>query len=185
MACKVRAQSSTVRERGPMVSMDHMPGLRPCRLTRPQVGLRPTTPHQAAGPRTEPPVSSPREVAHMQAAVAPPEPLLEPPGKRSRSQGVRAVANAWDKLVVPNSVMLSLPRRMAPADFSLAITVAYSSGTKSLKMGVPQVVRMPAVLSWSLIATGTPCNGPRYAPRASSRSDARAASIAWSRHTVK
>ena len=168
-----------------MVSMDHMPGLRPCRLTRPQVGLRPTNPHQAAGPRTEPPVSSPREVAHRKAAVAPPEPLLEPPVNRSRSQGLRAVSNAWDKLVVPNSVILSLPRRMAPAAFSLAITVASSSGTTSLKMGVPQVVRMPAVLSWSLTATGTPCKGPRYAPRASSRSDARAASTAWSRQTVK
>jgi hypothetical protein len=33
------------------------------------VGLRPTNPHQAAGPRTEPPVSSPREVAHMKAAL--------------------------------------------------------------------------------------------------------------------
>ena len=30
----------------------------------------------------------------MKAAVAPPEPLLEPPVNRSRSQGLRAVANA-------------------------------------------------------------------------------------------
>src|SRR4029450_781458 len=120
MACRVRAQSSTVRERGPMVSMDHRQGRSPCRLTRPQVGLRPTNPHQAAGPRTEPPVSSPREVAHMKAAVAPPEPLLEPPVNRSRSQGFRAVSRAWDKLVVPNSVILSLPRRMAPADLGLS-----------------------------------------------------------------
>src|SRR5919201_151368 len=100
MACRVRAQSSTVRARGPMVSIDHMPGLRPCRLTRPQVGLRPTTPHQAAGPRTEPPVSSPREVAHRKAAVAPPEPLLEPPVYRSRSHGLRGTLNWCEKPVV-------------------------------------------------------------------------------------
>src|SRR5262245_62372831 len=104
-----------------MVSMDHMPGLRPYRLTRPQVGLRPTNPPQAAGPRTEPPVSSPREVAHVKAAVAPPEPLLEPPVNRSRSQGLRAVSKAWDKLVVPKSVILSLPRRMAHAEFRLSL----------------------------------------------------------------
>src|SRR5262245_7613903 len=138
MACRVRAQSSTVRERGPMVSMDRMAGRRPCRLTRPQEALRATAPRQAAGPRTDPRVSAPREVAHRKAAVAPPEPLLEPPVKRSRSQGFRAVANAWDKLVVPNSVILSLPRRMAPADFNSPITVASSPRTKSLRMGVPQ-----------------------------------------------
>ena len=67
--------------------------------------------------------------------MAPPEPLLEPPVNRSRSQGFRAVSNAWDKLVVPNSVILSLPRRMAPADFSLAITVASSSGTNIVENG--------------------------------------------------
>ena len=54
----------------------------------------------------------------MKAAVAPPEPLLEPPVHRSRSQGLRAVSNAWDKLVVPNSVILSLPRRMGTGSVS-------------------------------------------------------------------
>ena len=69
----------TMRVMGPIWSMDQTPGITPYRLTRPQVGLRPTKPHQVAGNRTEPPVSSPRDDAHRKAAVAAPEPLLEPP----------------------------------------------------------------------------------------------------------
>jgi hypothetical protein len=130
--------------------MDPRPDRRPCRLTRPQVGRSPTTPPQAA--------------------VTPPAPLLAPPVHRSRSQGFRAGSNAWDKRVVPNAVILRLPRSTAPAAFSLAITVASSAGTPSLNMGGPQVVRMPAVLSWALTATGTPGQGPRYAPRARTNS---------------
>ena len=48
----------------------------------------PVMPQHAAGMRMEPPVSSPKEVAQRQAAVAAPEPLLEVPGFRSRSQGL-------------------------------------------------------------------------------------------------
>src|SRR3977135_3529678 len=52
----------------------------PSRGHSPQVVLRPTTPLSAAGTRTEPPVSEPTENAHMPAACATAEPLLEPPG---------------------------------------------------------------------------------------------------------
>jgi hypothetical protein len=62
-----------------MASIDQTPGITPYRLTLPQVGLMPTKPHHAAGKRTEPPVSSPSEVAHRNPAVAAPDPLLEPP----------------------------------------------------------------------------------------------------------
>ena len=133
-------------------------------LTRPQVGLRPTNPHQAAGPRTEPPVSSPREVAHRKAAVAPPEPLLEPPVNRSRSQGLRAVSNAWDKLVVPNSVILSLLQENGPRRFQLGDHRGVFIGNNIVEMGVPQVVRMPAVLSWSLTATERRVKDPGIRP---------------------
>ena len=89
MASRVMAQSDTVREMGPAVSIDHAAACIPYRLTRPQVGRMPTRPQKVAGPRMDPPVSSPREVAHRKAAVAAPEPLLEVPGLRSRSQGLR------------------------------------------------------------------------------------------------
>ena len=65
----------------------------PYRLTRPQVGLIPANPHHDAGNRTDPPVSSPKDAAHRKAAVAAPEPLLEPPVERLRSQGFRGGSN--------------------------------------------------------------------------------------------
>ena len=83
------AASSTVRAIGPTVSNDHASGVTPRRLTRPSVGLSPTTPQAPAGMRIEPPVSVPSETAHRPAASAAPLPPLEPPGLRSRSQGLR------------------------------------------------------------------------------------------------
>ena len=79
MAPRVIAASYTVLEIGPTVSILQTPRITPYRLTRPQLGRMPTSPHQVAGNRIEPPVSSPNDVAHRKAAVAAPEPLLEPP----------------------------------------------------------------------------------------------------------
>ena len=52
-------------------------------------GPQAARPHQAAGRRIEPPVSSHNDVAHRKAAVADPEPALDPPVNRSRSHGLR------------------------------------------------------------------------------------------------
>ena len=62
MASKVRAASATVALSGPMSSRLGDSGNTPAAGTRPRVGFRPTTPHQAAGLRIEPPVSVPIEV---------------------------------------------------------------------------------------------------------------------------
>src|SRR5919106_3374486 len=146
MAPKVIAQSKTVRERGPTVSMDQEAPNTPYRLTLPQLGRMPTSPQKAAGPRMEPPVSSPREVEHRKAAVAAPEPLLEVPGLRDRSQGLRGRPYGWWKASpLAYSLMFSLPSNTAPAFFKLAITVASSWGIKSLWMVEPLVVRIPRV----------------------------------------
>lgn len=51
----------------------------PRRLTRPWVGLRPTTPQSAAGLRIEPPVSVPIAPKQSPAATAAPAPLDDPP----------------------------------------------------------------------------------------------------------
>ena len=161
MVPKVMAASDTVREMGPIVSMDHVPRMRPYRLTRPQLGLRPTRPLQLAGPLMEPPVSSPREVAQRKAPAAAAEPLLDPPVYMSRFQGLRALPNRWSEPVMANSDMLVLPRRIAPALFRLAMAVASSVGTKSARMREPPVVRIPLVHIWSFTATGRPCMGPR------------------------
>jgi hypothetical protein len=76
-----RAASATVRVSGPRWSSDHDSGIAPARLTRPYVGLRPTTPQQAAGSRMEPPVSLPSAPSAKPAATAAAEPLLEPPAQ--------------------------------------------------------------------------------------------------------
>ena len=94
MALKVMAQSSTVRAIGPKASIDQPPAKTPKRLINPQVGRSPTMPHQDAGERIDPPVSSPKAVAHRRAAAAAADPLLEPPVERSRFHGFRAAGKA-------------------------------------------------------------------------------------------
>src|SRR5260370_7391217 len=59
----------------------------PARLTRPKVGFSPTVPHKAAGMRIDPPVSEPIATGTIRAATTAPDPPLEPPGTRLRSQG--------------------------------------------------------------------------------------------------
>jgi len=81
--------SSTVRPSGPVWSSVELSALTPLRLTRPNVGLWPVTPHNAAGMRIEPPVSVPRPAATTPAAMAAPVPPLEPPGMRSSDHGLR------------------------------------------------------------------------------------------------
>ena len=48
-------------------------------------------PHSEAGFLTEPAASVPTVAMHMPAATATADPLLEPPGIRSRSQGLQGV----------------------------------------------------------------------------------------------
>ena len=50
---------------------------------RPKVGLRPVTPHIAAGIRTEPPVSPPKAPSAVRDTTATPEPPEEPPMARA------------------------------------------------------------------------------------------------------
>src|SRR4030095_16347891 len=50
-------------------------------LIRPVVTFSPTTPHHAAGSRTEPPVSVPIATGARPAATATPEPLDDAPGR--------------------------------------------------------------------------------------------------------
>jgi hypothetical protein len=58
-------------------------GTTPARLTSPTLGLIPTIPFALAGQTMEPSVSVPREATHNAAAVAIPEPELDPQGLRS------------------------------------------------------------------------------------------------------
>ena len=53
------------------------------------LGFRPTMPHQAAGMRTEPPMSVPSASGTQPAATAAPEPPEEPPGVPLGFHGLR------------------------------------------------------------------------------------------------
>jgi len=86
----------------------------------------PTTPQNAAGWRTEPPVSVPRAAGTAPAATSAAEPPEEPPGTRARSRGWSTRPNAECSVEEPiaNSSRLALPAMSAPAAFSLVTTVA-------------------------------------------------------------
>src|SRR5947199_2128793 len=139
---------------------------RPQRLTRPYVGLSPTTPQNAAGCRTEPPVSVPSAPAARPPATAAAEPPDEPPGTRAGSHGFRVSLKAECSVDEPiaNSSMLVLPRSTAPAARRRSTTVASYGGTKLSRIFEPHVVGTPRVQRMSFRATGTPSRAERGAP---------------------
>jgi hypothetical protein len=57
-------------------------------LTRPYVGIKPTTPQCELGIRTDPPVSVPSVPKHMLVAIAAAEPPDDPPETRSSAHGL-------------------------------------------------------------------------------------------------
>ena len=58
-------------------------------LTRPRLGLRPTSPQQLAGIRIEPPPSLAWATGTIPEATAAAAPPLDPPAERDGSQGLR------------------------------------------------------------------------------------------------
>ena len=85
-------------------------------------------PQNEAGLRIEPPVSLPVASGIMCAASAVPEPELEPPGNMAVFHGLRAMPNT-SMLPEANSMVLSLPRQMAPVCRRRAATVQSSGAT--------------------------------------------------------
>src|SRR6476619_1818421 len=88
-----------------------------------QTGMRPNWPLIAANPvrqpgmRTEPPPSVPSANGVMPAATDAAAPALEPPGVLARFQGLRVIpVNGLSPTgLQPNSLVVVLPMRMAPA----------------------------------------------------------------------
>ena len=120
-----RAASATVRAMGPGVFMlCHIRGLGTSGIIQ-EVGRWPTMLFQAAGLRTEPPMSEPSASAHRPAARAAPEPPLLAPGASAGFQGLRVGPKTGLSQVfiaIVYSGVLSLPRMMAPAAFSRSTT---------------------------------------------------------------
>src|SRR5262245_7889151 len=77
-------------------------------------------PQYDAGRVNDPPVCEPSAARHINVDTAAAEPLLEPPGVRSRFHGLRVTGGS--KLAY--CVVTVLPRKTAPATRRLAITVA-------------------------------------------------------------
>lgn len=88
------ASPATSRASGPTVSMLGASGHTPASGIRPPVVFRPATPQQAAGMRTEPPVSDPKATSASPVATATADPLDDPPGTRRGSSGLTGVPNA-------------------------------------------------------------------------------------------
>src|ERR1700722_5582280 len=79
-------------------------------------------PQQAAGQRTDPPVSVPIAAGTKRAATAAPEPDDDPPGRKSVFHGlsVGGQGRSHDGPPRANSKVPSLPSRMPPA-FSIRV----------------------------------------------------------------
>ncbi len=88
-ALKIISASRTVLPNGETWSSELPMAIIPCLESAPYVGLRPTSPQNAAGSRTEPHVSVPRATSAISAATAAAEPPEEPPGTRVGSRGLR------------------------------------------------------------------------------------------------
>src|ERR1700676_4020837 len=87
MASSMRAQSATLRVRGPILSCVTERGTIPSRLISPAVGRIPTRLFAEEGERIEPPVSEPVPTAAKFAATAAAVPPDEPPGVLVKSWG--------------------------------------------------------------------------------------------------
>src|SRR5215469_3152061 len=83
------AASRTVRAIGPAVSWLCEMGTMPLRLTRPTVGFTPTSEEAEEGETMDPSVSVPTATAQRLAAIATPDPELDPDGLRSSAYAFR------------------------------------------------------------------------------------------------
>src|SRR6185295_18755112 len=97
----------------------------PLRLTRPSVGLMPTSPFVVDGDTIDPSVSVPIAAALRFAAIAAPEPELEPDGLRSSTYGffvcpprpLQPLVECVDRKFA-HSLKFVLPRITTPASRS-------------------------------------------------------------------
>src|SRR5215217_5089331 len=129
---------------------------------RPRVGLMPNSPQHDAGMRIEPPPSEPCASGSTPAATCAAAPPLEPPGVRSRFHGLRQAPLRMDSVtaVDPNSGVFDLPTTTNPAAFRRRTSAASACGTFRASGRDEYVVGTPATSVRSLIASGTPRNGP-------------------------
>src|SRR6185295_5640571 len=161
-ALNISAASATLRAIGPSTLSVDQPVAAGHVGTRPGDGRRPTTWQKLAGLRSDPPMSLPSAIGSMPQASATAAPPLLPPHVFVRSYGLSVDPNTGLKVCdpAPNSGVFVLPTRIAPACLTRSTSSESSAGMKSLKIGEPNVVRIPLVGWRSLWAIGSPCSGP-------------------------
>ncbi len=157
---------------GPAVSCSAEIGTTPEPLTRPRLGLWPTTPVIPAGHTMEPSVSVPIATCASDAARAAADPADEPHGLRSSTYGLWVCPPTADQPDVgfvarkfAHSDRFVLPRITAPASRSRVTRAASVSGGLPARASDPAVVGMSRVSMLSLRRTGMPSSGPRVSPR--------------------
>src|SRR5512144_1094954 len=140
-------------------------GMMPDRLTRPNVGLMPTSPFADDGHTIEPSVSVPTPTAARFAEIDAPVPELEPHGLRSSTYGffvwpprpLQPLVECDDRKFA-HSLRFVLPRMTAPASRSRAAMNASRGAIDSARASEPALVRMRSAVSMlSLMRTGMPC----------------------------
>ncbi len=137
--------SATVRVIGPMCRS--MAPLLPGQLgTRPKLALKPTTPLNEAGIRSEPPPSVPMPTGPSPAATAAEAPPLEPPGVSFVFQGLRVMPNTRLSVTPfqPYSGVFVRPMRIMPALRNRSTAGQSSAVTFFSSSFEPKVVREPA-----------------------------------------
>jgi hypothetical protein len=130
--------------------------------TRPAVGLKPSTPHHAAGSRMLPPESLPMPSRDAPAATATASPELDPPGVRPASAVRTAPPGA------PSSHDGSWPRRPHPRR---AARDDRGVDRRPAPDRTTALARREALdVDPVLTVTGRPCSGPSGRPSARARS---------------
>ena len=107
----------------------------------------PKTPANEDGIRIEPPPSPPCANGPSPAATCAAAPPLDPPGVRSRFQGLRVIPVSGLSVAPfqPNSGVVVFPRKTPPAPCKRRSSGVSSSGTLPAKIFDPRIVRTPLV----------------------------------------
>src|SRR5262245_35747163 len=154
----MQAASSTETVIGPRCATVPK-GLRGYAGTKPNVGLNPNTPLNAAGIRIEPPPSVPRLRNPSRNAAATAAPPLDPPGVILGFHGLRVTPVRGESHTPfhPNSGVVVLPNSTAPASRSLWVAGASSSQLCDASIvREPLSVGQPFVSTRSLMVVGMP-----------------------------
>src|SRR3954466_12289789 len=123
MELKTMAQSSTVRQMGPILSIDQLKVMAPPRLTRPKLARNPGTPHGSQGETIEPSVSVPMANGNSPAASPAHEPADDPLEPSFEFHGFRVMPpNQVSPMA--SSPMLVFAISPAPASSNRLTTVA-------------------------------------------------------------